>query len=253
MDASGLAVAAAAPATAPQTTAIPAARQQPSQFDSSRFKLHSQGAEARVWEGSLHAGPIIVKQRFSKQYRHPLLDAKLTVSRLKQEVRSMMRARKLGVRTPVLHLVDHVASCIYMERVEGHSIKALLQQRSLAEADLDTLLLSVGRAIAKLHDGGLVHGDLTTSNMMLRQADQQLVLIDFGLSYNTTIPEDKAVDLYVLERAFASGRGLIMAAGTCLQFDKILESYRRASKYWSGTLNRFAEVRMRGRKRAMVG
>lgn len=118
----------------------------------------------RVWEGSLHAGPIIVKQRFSKQYRHPLLDAKLTVSRLKQEVRSMMRARKLGVRTPgaaaaggachrcawpvepqrncrpcpagtaVLHLVDHVASCIYMERVEGHSIKALLQQRSLAEA-----------------------------------------------------------------------------------------------------------------------
>ena len=32
-----------------------------------------------------------------------------------------------------------------------------------------------------------------------------------------------------------------MAAGTCLQFDKILESYRRASKYWSGTLNRFAE------------
>ncbi len=130
-------------------------------------------------------------------------------------------------------------------------------------AELEELLVSVGRTIAKLHDGGLVHGDLTTSNMMLRGADRQLVgagpgggssmhqcawqatwhqpthdavaaagwlvwhschvcrfaliaftlsrccclpqvLIDFGLSYNSTIPEDKGVDLYVLERAFAS-------------------------------------------------
>ena len=42
-------------------------------------------------------------------------------------------------------------------------------------AELDELLLAVGRTIAKLHDGGLVHGDLTTSNMMLRTADRQLV------------------------------------------------------------------------------
>lgn len=73
-----------------------------------------------------------------------------------------------------------------------------------------------------LHDAGIVHGDLTTSNMMLRDATQQLVcmhslavvycmqsccpqvMIDFGLSYNSTIAEDKAVDLYVLERAFLS-------------------------------------------------
>ena len=41
--------------------------------------------------------------------------------------------------------------------------------------ELEELLVAVGRAIAKLHDGGLVHGDLTTSNMMLRTADRQLV------------------------------------------------------------------------------
>ena len=29
-------------------------------------------------------------------------------------------------------------------------------------------------------------------------------MIDFGLSYVSTLAEDKAVDLYVLERAFAS-------------------------------------------------
>ena len=42
-------------------------------------------------------------------------------------------------------------------------------------AELDTLLAAVGCTIAKLHDGGLVHGDLTTSNMMVRAADSQLV------------------------------------------------------------------------------
>ena len=141
-----------------------------------------------------------------------------------------------------------------MERVQGHSVKALLHQGSLEAAELEGMLTAVGRAVARLHDGGLVHGDLTTSNMMLRQADKQLVrgsvlvscrvvcaagglhnvcelmgcdlsvtvwltapsflpaclpgtaqvMIDFGLSYNTTLPEDRAVDLYVLERAFGS-------------------------------------------------
>ncbi|KAL4445801.1 hypothetical protein ABPG77_009000 [Micractinium sp. CCAP 211/92] len=227
----------------------PASVAQSSEFDSARFTLHSQGAEGRVWEGRFLGRPAIVKQRFNKKYRHPQLDAKLTVSRLKQEVRSIMRARKLGVHTPVLYLVDHATACIYMERVEGHSLKTLLHKNSLGDTELDALLVEVGRNIARLHDGGLVHGDLTTSNMMLRQADNQLVLIDFGLSYNSTNPEDKGVDLYVLERAFASAHAEAGAA----MFDKVLEAYRRASKQWSATLNRFAEVRMRGRKRQMVG
>jgi TP53 regulating kinase-like protein len=77
----------------------------------------------------------------------------------------------------------------------------------------------------------------------------QQVLLDFGLSYNSTIPEDKAVDLYVLDRAFASAH----AEAGATMFDQVLEAYRQASKYWSSTFNRFAEVRLRGRKRAMVG
>lgn len=71
--------------------------------------------------------------------------------------------------------------------------------------------------MAKLHDGGLVHGDLTTSNMLLRDGDGQLVLIDFGLAFNSTLAEDKAVDLYVLERAITSAHasltGLVRLLG----------------------------------------
>ena len=116
----------------------------------------------------------------------------------------------------------------------------------------------IGRAVAALHDGGIVHGDLTTSNMITRDGDGALVrcvlpltrdaaaslrdvgsgvhsrtfavimvsclcqvLIDFGLSYNTSLAEDKAVDLYVLERAITSAHshysGLVRGAGTRAQ------------------------------------
>jgi TP53 regulating kinase and related kinases len=111
-----------------------------------------------------------------------------------------------------------------------------------------TITKQIGVAVAKMHDGGLVHGDLTTSNMILRDSDTQVVFIDFGLAHFSTVPEDKGVDLYVLERALSSTH-----AGKPHLFKTILESYRSASSQYSATFNRFAEVRQRGRKRTMVG
>lgn len=104
---------------------------------------------------------------------------------------------------PVPLHVDTQASVLYMSFVPGLSVKQRLFERP-SPAELSALAADIGRAVARLHDGSVVHGDLTTSNMVLRQADGALVLIDFGLSYTTTLPEDKAVDLYVLERAITS-------------------------------------------------
>lgn len=42
-------------------------------------------------------------------------------------------------------------------------------------ADLSALLKRVGRAVALLHDGSLVHGDLTTSNILVRNTDHAVV------------------------------------------------------------------------------
>jgi tRNA A-37 threonylcarbamoyl transferase component Bud32 len=50
------------------------------------------------------------------------------------------------------------------------------------------------------------------------------LLIDFGLSYHSTLPEDKAVDLYVLERAFASTH-----PDSTTLFARVLEAYERRS------------------------
>ena len=116
----------------------------------------------------------------------------------RQEARALLKARRLGVTTPVVYNVDTTASCLYLEFVGGPSVKQHLRETSLAAAgarplgavglvlvpshtpllydpDLAALAHKIGRAVATLHDGGLVHGDLTTSNMIIREGDQQLV------------------------------------------------------------------------------
>ncbi|KAF3597004.1 hypothetical protein DY000_02025991, partial [Brassica cretica] len=169
--------------------------------------LIKQGAEARVFESTFVGRRSIVKERFSKKYRHPILDAKLTLKRLNAEARCMTKARKLGVCTPVLYAVDPLLHSLTLEYIEGVSVKDVFLEfgaNGIVEERLDDIAAQIGEAIAKLHDGGLSHGDLTTSNMLVRSGTNQLVLIDFGLSFTSTLPEDKAVDLYVLERALLS-------------------------------------------------
>lgn len=213
--------------------------------------LLKQGAEARVFESTFVGRRSIVKERFSKKYRHPSLDTKLTLKRLNAEARCLTKARRLGISTPVLYAVDPVQHTLTFEYVVGPSVKDVFLEFGLhgvVEEQMGNIATQIGDAIAKLHDGGIIHGDLTTSNMLLRSGTNELVLIDFGLSFTSTLPEDKAVDLYVLERA------LLSMHSTCgNMMDRILTAYRRSSKQWSSTLNKLAQVRQRGRKRTMVG
>ncbi|KAM5563686.1 hypothetical protein ABKV19_018346 [Rosa sericea] len=219
----------------------------------SSLVLVKQGAEARVFESTFVGRRSIVKERFSKKYRHPTLDAKLTLRRLNAEARCMTKARRLGVHTPVLYAVDTVLHTLTFEYVEGPSVKDVFLEFGLgggcvAAERMDDIAMQIGQAIGKLHDGGLIHGDLTTSNLLIRAATNQVVVIDFGLSSTSTLPEDKAVDLYVLERALLS---MHSSCGNVM--DRILAAYRKSSKQWSSTFNKLAQVRQRGRKRTMIG
>ncbi|KAF3436266.1 hypothetical protein FNV43_RR23358 [Rhamnella rubrinervis] len=201
--------------------------------------LLKQGAEARVFDSTFLGRRSIVKERFSKKYRHPSLDSKLTLKRLNAEARCMTKARRLGVYTPILYAVDPVLHTLTFEYVEGSSVKDIFLEFGLhgvLEERLDDIAMQIGDAVGKLHDGGLIHGDLTTSNMLIRDGTNQLVLIDFGLSFTSTLPEDKAVDLYVLERALLS---MHSSCGNVM--DRILAAYRKSSKQWSSTLNKLAQ------------
>ena len=215
----------------------------------------SQGAEGRVFAVTFLNRPAIVKQRFKKTYRHPTLDAKITRARLVGETRALVRARKLGVPTPSLFYVDKRQNAIYMERVPGRSLKELIRE-GMSDEDMEEVGRQVGKHVAAMHDGGLIHGDLTTSNILVARSDEdgkadraslRVVIIDFGLASNSIIPEDKGVDLYVLERAIT-----VTHAASRL-FEAVMREYKTASGLWSASFNKFAEVRMRGRKRSMIG
>mmetsp|Transcript_3535 Transcript_3535/g.5989 ORF Transcript_3535/g.5989 Transcript_3535/m.5989 type:complete len:223 (+) Transcript_3535:158-826(+) len=209
--------------------------------------LVSQGAEARVFETTFLQREAIVKQRFDKMYRHPVLNKKLTRQRLGMETRGMLKARKLGIKTPTVYLVDQLTNSIVMEKIKGITVKDWLRAKKYTEEELETVLANIGKQVAMIHDGGLVHGDLTTSNILIEEG-KELVFLDFGLSFNSAIPEDKGVDLYVMERAFENAH-----ADTPGLFSKVLASYSKTSRWWLNVNNRYQEVRMRGRKRSMVG
>lgn len=115
-----------------------------------------------------------------------------------------MRAQKAAVPTPILYFVDTVSNSLYMEFIPGITVKVFLW-RNPPPVEQELVMKLMGRVIAQMHLHDLIHGDLTTSNFMLRANEEhRIVVIDFGLSTQSNLAEDKAVDLYVLERAFLS-------------------------------------------------
>lgn len=138
-----------------------------------------------------------------------------------------------------------------MERItEGVLLKDHMKVlQSIKGNEVSSSLVELmGAVLACMHDADLIHGDLTTSNMIYDADKHELTLIDFGLSFVSSLTEDKAVDLYVLERAFLSTH-----PNTELLFSQLLDSYSRSSKKARSVIQKLDEVRLRGRKRTMVG
>lgn len=147
-----------------------------------------------------------------------------------------------------------------MEWIEGHSVRQVLDgilASSGGAEKADKMMVRVGEAVGRLHKADIVHGDLTTSNLMVRRVgaegeeergEGEVVLIDFGLGQVSTQDEDKAVDLYVLERAFSSTHPKAERL-----FQDVLKAYGESYKGSKVVLRRLQDVRMRGRKRSMIG
>ena len=215
------------------------------------WQLIRQGAEARIYSGEFLGKPVIVKERFQKSYRLPELDRKLTHRRMAQEIRSIARCRKHGIRAPAVYHFDYEHRLLYLENIaDGVLVKEYVNQLD-GEGDgdgLQKLMDLIGTTLAKMHSVDVVHGDLTTSNMIFDCVKGNLTLIDFGLSHVSSLIEDKAVDLYVLERAFLSTH-----PRTEEQFRTLLSSYSSSSTSTRAVSKKLDEVRMRGRKRIMVG
>lgn len=92
---------------------------------------------------------------------------------------------------------------------------------------------------------------MTHFSLYADEAEASLILIDFGLARVESTTEDKAVDLYVLERSLLSSHSEFTGL-----FPAILSHYVgciRDKKQRRETISKYEEVRARGRKRLMVG
>ncbi len=195
------------------------------------------GAEARLDSSKWMDREVVVKQRVVKGYRHPTLDRSLQSFRIKNEARLMMEARKAGVAVPIIYSIDISNGRIVMEEIPGVRVKDALQDDSV---DGTWICRRIGEIAAKLHSNDIVHGDLTTSNMLLD--GDRIVLIDFSLGQKTSEVEDKGVDMHLLEEAFRSAhhsRGNL--------YGSVKESYVESWVGGKEVLQKVHEIERRGR------
>ncbi|MBD3312326.1 Kae1-associated serine/threonine protein kinase [archaeon] len=190
-------------------------------------ELIAQGAESRLY----HYRDRVIKERVRKSYRIKQIDIKLRKQRTKAEARNLKKAAKL-IKVP--KVIDVKKFRIIMEYVDGEVLRDVISTTSRE------VIKQVGEYVALLHSRDIIHGDLTTSNMIL---GDELFFIDFGLSEIKNSIEAKAVDLHVLKQALKSKHHKYYRNAWRIIKKAYLESYKEGE----GVLKRLRRVEARGR------
>lgn len=156
-------------------------------------KQISSGAEARIYLEN----DKITKHRISKSYRHPELDKKIIKRRTKSETKILKKASEF-VNVPYPKDQEDINKII-MPFIDGLKLSEHLD--SFEQTKQEKIMFETGKAIGKLHKENIIHGDLTTSNMIYVSDNKKIFIIDFGLGYFNGKYEDKGVDLHLLKQA----------------------------------------------------
>jgi len=208
----------------------------------SQWQLIKKGAEAWLYLANWHGRKVVIKKRLPKHYRTPELDERIRIYRTVHEPQLMHEAKKAGVPTPIIYLVDIKEAMIVMEFIEGDQVKKLLGL--VSQEERDRLCYDIGELIGKLHKNGIIHGDLTTSNM-IRDADGKIFFIDFGLGEKLNEVEAKGVDLHLMKRALQSTH--FKFADEC--FNAVVRGYSSILDHATvkDVLEKIREIERRGR------
>jgi TP53 regulating kinase-like protein len=150
-------------------------------------------------------------------------------------------SRSLGVPTPAVYSVDLEKHTILMDFIPGTQFKQLAGQ--ISHSNLISLSHRFGKLIAILHEGNVVHGDPTTSNVIVDDKSRMWI-IDFGLSEMNASTEMKGVDLHLIHRALETTHWDFQE----IMLDATLEGYVEVlGNTAESTLSRMKEIRERGR------
>lgn len=180
-----------------------------------------QGAEAKIVKTIYLGYPVVEKRRVNKRYRIQEIDTRLIAMRTREEAKLMSSARKQGVCVPIIYDVDHLNGVITMEYLEGSRIKDIYN--TLSDEKRKDICQSIGENIGRLHNGDIIHGDITTSNMIL--SNERIHFIDFGLGEINQDVEAKGVDLHVLMEALESTHSIYAN-----EFKYVMEGYTQSFK-----------------------
>ena len=204
--------------------------------------LLKKGAEASLFLAEWHGRKAVIKARLPKRYRPIELDENIRGYRTAHEPELMHEAKKAGVPTPTIFLVDMNGAAITMEFVEGKQVKLVLG--SMATEERWALCVRIGELIGRLHGHRLIHGDLTTSNMIL-STEGKIFLVDFGLGEKNAEVEARGVDLHLMKRALQSTH--YEAAAEC--FKQVLKGYAAVlgSEEAGKVFGKIREIERRGR------
>lgn len=195
--------------------------------------LLGKGAEAEVYLCKFMGEPTVCKRRLKKAYRISILDSFLRRERTKKEACIMHEAKEAGVKCPLLKHVDLTRKEIYMECIEGTLLRETFDK--LEKNERKRIVKEIGKCLAMLHEKGIVHGDCTTSNIILTNS-REVCWIDFGLSEFTKSLEEQATDLLLFKKSVQKK-----------DFNEFVKEYAKNKRESKKVFERLSEIESRGR------
>lgn len=191
-------------------------------------KQIGKGAEAIIY-----LDKNVVKDRVKKSYRLKEIDEKLRKSRTRREAKVLEKLKAINFPAPKLIRHDK-KEIVEMQYIKGPKLRDVIEKNPVK------LAKEIGKKIAIMHNNNIIHGDLTTSNMIL---NKEIYFIDFGLSFFSHKVEDKAVDLHLLKQALESKHYKVWEK--C--FKMAIKSYEKECDNGKDVIKRLDVVEGRGR------
>jgi TP53 regulating kinase and related kinases len=201
-----------------------------------------KGAEAVLYNLDTLNNNILVKDRIQKKYRICEIDEELRKTRTRREAKVLDKLKLNKFPAPNLEYTDN-KSIIHMQFLVGEKLSVILNEINYLQVSKE-----IGKLIGKLHNLDIIHGDLTTSNIIYNLKEKQAYFIDFGLSFFSTKVEDKAVDLHLIKQALESKHYEIYD----LCFENLIKEYGKIMKESKNVLKRLELVEKRGRNRTKL-
>ena len=198
------------------------------EIDSEEFKIEND------------KNKIVLKYRYKKKYRNELIDKEFRKYRTRIEARILEKLYNY-INVPRLLYKNEENGIIVMEYIEGYNLAKYLEKLNYEE-----ILYNIGKYIGLIHKNKIVHGDLTTGNMIYNNG--KIFFIDFGLSFFSNRIEDYAVDLHLFKELFESNHWRISD-----KFSLILEGYKESfSEKYDEVFHRLKVVESRGRYKSIL-